>query len=103
MPARGRRNRNSRPRKPRKKTKVLSAQPVPPPIRKTQLAIFNKQQEASKLHSPFHRIQDTIYDIFYANKTHFLGIPVVLIGIRVIFPDFYGKDLNHFIETHPEC
>ncbi len=103
MPSRRRtRNRNSRPRRnPKKKTKIRSTQLVPPPIPKTQLHIFNPSKEPSKFQTSRHRIQDTIYDIFCANKTHFLWIALVQTGIAKIFPDFYGNDLNHFIETHP--
>ncbi len=102
MPARGRSNRNSKPRKPKKKTKARSEQHVPPPIPKTHLTLFNPYQQSSKIQSSRHRIQDTIYDIFYANKTHFLWIALVQTGISQIFPGFYGNHLNHFIEAHPE-
>ncbi len=101
MPARGRRNRNSRPRKAKKKAKARSTQPVHPPIPTTQMPKSNPSQQNSKFQSSFHRIQDTIYDIFHASKSHFLWTPIVQVGISKMFPTFGigGRKWNHLLKT----
>ncbi len=50
-----------------------------------------------------HRIQDLLFDIYSANKTHFLWIVEVQISLSSIFPAFASKQhFLQFIQSHPE-